>query len=247
MSIQLKNIIRKTHKYYKKDDKVGGYTIQEILGEGRYGIAYLALDEDKNKYVVKQLKKGLFQKRSKKWIYEELTLKRLHYSYFPKFIARFQDKEKEGYILEYIEGEVFEDIIYIDRHEFSRDEIYDIASQLLDIVEILHNNNMIHGDIRLPNIIQRKSKELALIDFGLARIIDDYNTEEIDYWYIGDFLIHLYYTSYKKIGRTEKPWFIELDLNQEERVFLKRLMGIEKTYENIHEIRQQLNKIKDKN
>ena len=83
---------------------------------------------------------------------------------------------------------------------FSRDEIYEIAIKLLDLVEILHNKNIVHRDIRLPNVIIRSNNELALIDFGLARYVDDkkYMKKE-DYWYIGDFLIHLYYSSYESI------------------------------------------------
>jgi serine/threonine-protein kinase len=175
-------------------------------------------------------------------------LKKLQQPYFPKFISSFCDKERKGYILEYIEGKVFEDILRKDRYQFGREEIYQVCGQLLDMVEILHSCNIVHGDIRLPNIIRKENKELSLIDFGLARIMDnDYHTRELDYWYIGDLLIHLYYTTYKKVSRINRPWFKELDLKPEEKVFLKRLMSIEDSYKNIHEIRQQLNKIKNSN
>ncbi len=246
MSLHLKTKIGYLDKYYKENDTIDIYTIQELLGEGRYGIVYLAVDEDKNKYVIKQLKKKMIKKNKDKMYYEELSLKTLHHTNFPKFISRFEDKDREGYILEYIDGEVFEDIIRKEKYQFNREEIYEVCSQLLDMVEILHSHNIIHGDIRLPNIIRKDNKELSLVDFGLARIMDhDYYTKELDYWYIGDFLIHLYYTTYQKVSRIDRPWFKELDLKPEETVFLKRLMGIEKTYENIHEIRQQLNKIKN--
>jgi serine/threonine protein kinase len=248
MGLHLNNKISNLDKYYKENDKIDFYTIRELLGEGRYGIVYLAVDEDKNRYVVKQLKKEMIKKGRDKLFYEELSLKMLHHSYFPKFISRFKDMDREGYILEYIGGKVFEDILRKERYQFNREEIYEVCDQLLDMVEILHSCNIVHGDIRLPNIIRKENNELSLIDFGLARIMDnDYYTKEIDYWYIADFLIHLYYTTYQKVSRINKPWFKELDLKPEEKVFLKRLMGIEKTYDNIHEIRQDLNKIKNSN
>ena len=248
MGLHLKNKISNLDKYYKENDTIDSYTIQELLGEGRYGIAYLAVDEDKNKYVVKQLKKEMIKKSENKLFYEELSLKKLQYPYFPKFISKFKDKDREGYILEYIEGVVFEDILRKERYQFNCEEIYEVCGQLLDMVEILHSHNIVHGDIRLPNIIRKDNKELSLIDFGLARIMDnDYYTKELDYWCIGDFLIHLYYTTYQKVSRIDKPWFKELDLKPEEKAFLKRLMGIEESFENIHEIRQQLNKIKNSN
>ena len=100
----------------------------------------------------------------------------------------------------------------------------------------------------MPNVIIRENKELALIDFGLARYINNekYIKQE-DYWYIGDFLIHLYYSSYKSDSKEERPWYEELNLNEEEKVFLKKLMGIDKEYENIEQVRQQLEKVKSTN
>ncbi|MFT4143632.1 MAG: protein kinase family protein [Mobilitalea sp.] len=232
-------------KYYLENDQIAGYAIKEMLGEGQYGIVYLAADKDNNKYVIKQLKKKISKRNSNKLFYEEMTLKRLHHTYFPKFIANYKDDYSEGYILEYIEGEVFEDIVRQEGYQFKRDEIYGICEQLLDIAEVLHSRNIVHRDIRLPNIIRKENKELSLIDFGLARIMDtEHNTQDIDYWYIGDFLIHLYYTTYKNTSRFDRPWYKELNLTTEEKEFLLRLMGIEKIYQSIPEIRQQLNLIK---
>lgn len=248
MSLHINKRISNVDKYYKENDTIDIYTIQQLLGEGRYGIVYLALDEKRNKYVVKQLKKEMIKKSSNKLLFEEMILKKLHHPYFPKFISNFNDEAREGYILEYIEGKVFEDFLREDRHQFKREEIYEVCSQLLDTVEILHNCNIVHRDIRPPNVIKKDNNELSLIDFGLARIMDQDNyTKELDYWYIGDFLIHLYYSTYQKTSIIDRPWFKELDLNPGEKELLRRLMGIEETYGSIAEIRQQLNKIKNSN
>ena len=145
-------------------------------------------------------------------------------------------------------GFVVEDYLCERAYSFSRDEIYEIAIKLLDLAEILHNKNIVHRDIRLPNVIIRSNNELALIDFGLARYVDDkkYMKKE-DYWYIGDFLIHLYYSSYESISNKEKPWYEELDLNEKELSLLRKLMGIDKEYESIQTIRNQLNELKELN
>lgn len=232
-------------RYFKKDSKVKGYTIIKMIGQGRYGIAYLAINNKGKKYVIKQLKKKMLRDTREKLFYEESILSKLDDPKFPKFISQFKDRYREGYILEYIEGEVIEDLIDKERYVFSRDEIYELATKLFDLVEILHNQNIVHRDIRLPNVIIKDNGELGLIDFGLARYIDNkrYIKQE-DYWYIGDFLIHLYYSSYKPSSEEEKPWYEELDLNEEESIFLKKLMGIEENYENIEQVRKQLEKIK---
>ncbi|AOR23356.1 serine/threonine protein kinase [Clostridium taeniosporum] len=233
-------------RYYKRNEIVNEYSIIKRIGEGRYGIAYLAINDKKEKYVIKQLKKDTIEKTREKLFYEEHILRNLNDYKFPKFISKFKDDDREGYILEYIEGKVFEDLLVADRYEFSKPEIYEIGSQLLEIIEILQNNNVVHRDIRLPNVIIRENKELVLIDFGLARIIDnDRYVKMIDYWFLGDFLIHLHYSSYKETDLPERPWYEELDLKLEEEIFLKKLMGIDGSYQNIEDIKNQLKKIKN--
>lgn len=232
-------------KYYKVKETVNGYSIHKVIGEGRYGIVYLAINDKNEKCVIKQLKKAMLEKTRNKLIYEEQILQQLNNPKFPKFISKFKDEYREGYILEYMSGRVFEDLLAEDSYKFSKAEIYSIGSQLLELVEILQNNNIVHRDIRLPNIIRKENNELALIDFGLARTIDnDKYVKEIDYWFIADFLIHLHYSTYIETDSIEKPWYEELDLNVEEIKFLKKLMGIEGMYQNIEEIKIQLNKLK---
>lgn len=233
-------------RYYKTGEKVKGYSILKMIGKGRYGIAYLAVNDKHEKCVIKQLKKNMLQDTRKKLFYEEEILKALDNPKFPKFISKFNDEDREGYILEYIEGKVFEDLLAVDKYEFSKDEIYKVGLQLLELVEILHNKGIVHRDIRLPNVILKENKDIALIDFGLARIIDNKRyVKDVDYWFIGDFLIHLYYSSYKATDSEDKPWYEELDLNSEEEIFLKKLMNIEENYKSIEEIRKQLEKIKN--
>lgn len=235
-------------KYYKIKEKINEYSILKIIGEGRYGIVYLAINDKGEKCVIKQLKKKMLKETRKKLFYEEQILKDLSNPNFPRFISKFKDKYREGYILEYIEGRVFEDLLVRDGRKFIKEDIYKVCSQLLELIEGLHNNGIVHRDIRLPNVILKENKELALIDFGLARFIDNKKyVKQMDYWYIGDFLIHLYYSSYKETEEEEKPWYEELDLNFEEKIFLKKLMGIEGSYEDIEEIKNQLEKIKNIN
>lgn len=141
---------------------------------------------------------------------------------------------------------MYYDLISKYDYVFSRKEIYNTASQLLDLIEILHSSGIVHRDIRLPNVIIMKNSKLALIDFGLARYIDGDYKEKMDYWYIGDFLIHLYYSSYEPVYAEERPWYMELNLTSQERTLLKRLMGLDRRFRSIDEIREQLYRIKSR-
>lgn len=233
-------------KYFKPNDIVNGYRVIKIIGQGRYGIVYLAKNNQGGKCVIKQLKNNMLNVTRDKLFYEENILKRLDSPRFPRFISKFDDGVRKGYLLEYIDGTVYYDLISKYDYEFSRKEIYSVANQLLDLIEILHSNGIVHRDIRLPNVIIMKNSKLALIDFGLARYIDDYYKEKMDYWYIGDFLIHLYYSSYEPVYGEERPWYMELNLTSQERKFLKRLIGLDRSFRSIDEIREELYRIKSR-
>lgn len=232
-------------KKYTVGDVIDCYIIEKIIGQGRFGIAYLARSKNNEKVVIKQLKKNMLKKTKGKVGFEKEILSKLTDIRFPRFIDQFKDNNREGYILEYKEGKTFEEIIYKDKVVFSKCEIYNIALELVNIIKVLDKNNIIHKDIRVSNVIRQVSGEIALIDFGLARYINDikYKKEE-DFWYLADFLIHLHYSSYYKVNLTDKPWYEELELLKEEKEFLKKLMMIDGKYNDIYEVEVDLNKIK---
>ena len=50
---------------------------------------------------------------------------------------------------------------------------------LLKMLKLLHQNTIIHGDIKLDNIISNNKQELRLIDFGGSSILSDFNILDI--------------------------------------------------------------------
>ncbi|WP_054740884.1 serine/threonine protein kinase [Cellulosilyticum ruminicola] len=233
-------------RYYKPGTQIKDFTITKILGQGRYGIAYLGENRYGKKCVIKQLKKNMLRTTRNKLFYEQDILKSLHSSSIPKFMGTFKNRDAEGYILEYIDGTPLDVLVRKKGYRFSRKEIYNIGSQLLRIIETLQASQIVHRDIRLPNVIMRPNGKLALIDFGLARYIDDEKyTVNDDYWYLGDFLIRLYYTSYFiESDSPSVPWYYELSLTREERYFLKKLLGINGSFESLSDIKANLKELK---
>ncbi|APC81057.1 protein kinase family protein [Clostridium botulinum] len=228
-------------KFFKRDtkylpeQKIHEYTVLKVLGEGRFGICYLVQSNNKQ-YILKQLKTKMLKKIGSKVIYEQEILKNINHNCIPKFVKTLQFERFFGYVLEYKEGKTFEEIICEDEYVFKREEIYDICIQIIEILKYLHKSGIVHRDIRIPNTIYYK-KKVNLVDFGLARWINNKRyTENVDFSYLGDFLLHLYYTSFQCKTFKGKPWYEELDLFSEEMNFLKRLLGIEKKYKNIEEV-----------
>jgi TP53 regulating kinase-like protein len=68
----------------------------------------------------------------------------------------FLDPKRAQIIMEYIDGENVKDILSPE-----------IGFEMGKYVSILHNKNIIHGDLTTSNFIKRKA-DLYLIDFGLS-------------------------------------------------------------------------------
>ncbi|EGW38183.1 kinase domain protein [Desulfosporosinus sp. OT] len=79
-------------------------------------------------------------------------------------------------------------------------------------------------------------QKVNLVDFGLARRINNEKYRvDMDFAFLGDFLLHLYYSSFELKGFKKRPWYDELLLQPKELLLLKRLMGVDQRYTSIFE------------
>jgi len=222
-------------RIFRPSEKVNGYEILKVLGEGRYGICY-HISCGKKQFILKQLKQRMLKKSKGKVHFEEEILKKLKHEAIPQFIQKVELPDFCGYVLEFKEGRTFEDIIRLDRHVFARSEIYSVGRQLIEIVKYLHSKGVVHRDIRIPNTLYHGQK-VNLVDFGLARWINGRKYKaDMDFAFLGDFLLHLYYTSFEFNGGKKHPWYEELELQEKELLFLKRLMGVNRRYQSIIDV-----------
>ena len=78
--------------------------------------------------------------------------------------------------LEHIEGETLQrtDVI-----ELSNPEKVHIIDQLINAVQVAHENSIIHRDINPKNIMVTRDKQVKLIDFGISKIKDMVNTDTL--------------------------------------------------------------------
>lgn len=209
--------------------------ILKTLGEGKFGTCYLVTDE-KDLFAFKLLKKNKYKKNNQKAKNEENILKTLSHESIPRFIRKIDDESLIGFVLEYKQGITLETMIFSQGYVFARKEIYNIGKQLIDILKYLHGEGVVHRDIRLPNVLFNDNR-IYLVDFGLSRWMESKNFKpERDFSCFGNLLLHLYYTSFTDKPKKSRPWYEELRLNSKELVFLKKLMGNEKRYKNIHEV-----------
>ncbi|MFK8053863.1 MAG: tetratricopeptide repeat protein [Woeseiaceae bacterium] len=81
-------------------------------------------------------------------------------------------------IMEYIEGESID--AYCKRRQLDLDARLRLFSKVCDAVRFAHQNLIVHRDIKPSNILVTETGEPKLLDFGIAKIIDDNNTDTAD-------------------------------------------------------------------
>ena len=150
----------------------GKYTIEKELGSGRFGITYLARDRASQRCVVKTLSDTLLNQltpaelnrlQDKLW-QEAVKLAQCKHPH----IVRVKDSFKEGQqvciVMEYIQGQ---DLTHANR--LTEKEALRYIRQIGSALMVVHENNLVHRDVRPANIMMRQGKrEAVLIDFGLA-------------------------------------------------------------------------------
>jgi len=216
------------------------YSIEETIGEGRFGICYQVSDGQQS-YILKQLKRGMLKKAGAKATYEEEILESLQHESIPRFIKKIEREDFYGYVLEFKQGKTFEDLIYLEQHVLEREEIFRVGSQLIGIIKYLHSKSIVHRDIRVPNTLYDGQK-VNRVDFGLARWINNKKYRaDMDFAFLGDFLLHLYYSSYEFKSWKKRSWYEELQLEPRELLLLKKLIGVDQRYNCIIEVEDDFN------
>jgi serine/threonine protein kinase len=152
------------------------YVIERLLGRGGFGAVYLVRDR-RDKQRLFALKEVIEPSRRdhERFIFEAEVLKRLNHRALPHVYQVFAyEKLKRVYMLmDYIEGQDLEALLHEQPgRRFSLPLVLALMTPIVDALIYLHGQNppIVHRDIKPANIImQTKSGEAVLVDFGLAK------------------------------------------------------------------------------
>ena len=154
---------------------IENYSIEELLGQGGMGSVYRALDTSLDRVVaLKIMNPGLatnadFLRRFKS---EARVLGRLQHPHIVN-VYTFRHIDSHLFIvMEYIGGGTLNDMID-HRGPLPLPQAIDILKQSLSALEFAHSSNIIHRDIKPPNILLTKNHRVKVSDFGLAKIQED--------------------------------------------------------------------------
>ncbi len=154
------------------------YRAIKPIGQGGFGITYLAVDEDKPSKppcVIKQffpLVQGAsnLQKASELFTQEAVQLDELgKHPQIPDLLAYFIIDNQQYLVQEFIDGQTLSQEL-AEKGTFNETQIRQLLSDLLPVLQFVHSHEVIHRDIKPDNIIRRTSdKKLFLVDFGAAK------------------------------------------------------------------------------
>lgn len=166
----------------------GTYKIEKILGQGSFGITYLAEHTNLGKKVaikeffMKELNSrgedgsitgmsdsSLSQNYCQKFKKEAINLSRLDHPNIVRVTDSFSENGTFYYVMDFIEGQNLND--YIKSHYIDEAEAVSIIKSVADALIYMHEEkHMLHLDLKPGNVMRRNSDgHVFLIDFGLSK------------------------------------------------------------------------------
>ncbi|MGI9302478.1 MAG: protein kinase domain-containing protein [Gammaproteobacteria bacterium] len=175
------------------------YDIKRIIGQGGFGITYLAHDlnldqpvaikeylpvelsvREHNSSVVPISAKhnDRFKWGLQRFIAEARTLAKFNHPHIVSVLSVFEGNKTAYMVMNYEEGESLH-VVLNRRKTLEEKELKDIVLPILDGLKNVHKAGFIHRDIKPDNIIIRKNNKPVLLDFGSARRALDNHTRTL--------------------------------------------------------------------
>jgi hypothetical protein len=172
--------------------RLADFEITGVLGEGGFGIVYMAFDHSLQRSVaLKEYMPGVLAARAsdnsimvraerhqetfnvglKSFINEARFLAQFDHPSLVK-VHRFWEQNRTAYTaMQYYDGRTIKDIVTQSPELVTEVWCKKVMKQILDALEMLYTMKILHRDVSPDNIIVQESGDAVLLDFGSARQI----------------------------------------------------------------------------
>jgi eukaryotic-like serine/threonine-protein kinase len=156
-----------------KGTRLSHYEIRSQLGAGGMGEVYLAIDTRLDRKVALKIlptEVASNQQRVRRFLQEAKAASALNHPHIITIHEVGESDSKYFIATEFIEGVTLRESI--KSGELSSDKIIDIAIQVVSALTAAHEVNIVHRDIKPENIMLRRDGYAKLLDFGLAKLVE---------------------------------------------------------------------------
>ncbi len=163
------------------------YVIQEVLGQGGFGITYIAQFLDKQ-IIIKEFFPQGSARGANNTVQTQGKSPATYREYLDKFLEEarilsqfdkhphiasvtdvFEENDTAYMVMPYIKGQTLEAYTEQKGGKLPEDEVLKYAEQIGNALETIHDKGILHRDIKPANIIRTSEGNIYLIDFGTAR------------------------------------------------------------------------------
>ncbi len=155
--------------------QVGSYRLRRLLGSGGMGLVYLAdrLGEVEGEVAVKLIKRGMnsaaLEARFRR---ERQVLARLSHPNIAHFIdGGITGDGRPFFVLEFVDGDPI--TRFVESQGLSVEARVRLFLKVLEAVAFAHQNLVVHRDIKPSNIFVTRDGHPKLLDFGVAKVLDE--------------------------------------------------------------------------
>jgi non-specific serine/threonine protein kinase/serine/threonine-protein kinase len=174
--ISVDPVIQEPSPFSFENKQIGPWKLLHFLGEGGFGLVYLA---ERNDGQVRQLGavkflKGTVHNRDieLRFLDERQILANLNHPWIVRLIDAGLSKEGQPYlVMEYVDEALPLDA-YCNERELSIKERLLLFRKVCEAVSFAHRKLVVHRDLKPSNILVTKDGAPRLLDFGVAKILD---------------------------------------------------------------------------
>ncbi len=157
-------------------ERIGPFRLLRPLGRGGMGEVWLAEQADGRverqvalKLPALHLQGGVWEERFRRE--RDILAKLTHPNIARLYDAGVSDAGQPYLAMEYVEGESLTD--YVASHALSIRERLQLFRQVLAATGHAHRHLVVHRDLKPANILIDQSGQVKLLDFGIAKLLDD--------------------------------------------------------------------------
>ncbi|MFN7921977.1 MAG: bifunctional serine/threonine-protein kinase/formylglycine-generating enzyme family protein [Bryobacteraceae bacterium] len=151
--------------------QIGRYQVTALLGEGGMGTVYRATDPQLRREVaIKLIRREVVMDPSvrQRFDHEAIAAGMLNHRGIVTVYDRGEENGQPFIVMELVEGRTLETLL--PSGEMTVPRVLSAIKQVAAALDYAHSRNVIHRDIKPPNIILERDGTAKIMDFGIARV-----------------------------------------------------------------------------